>query len=68
MAESIPTRCAVCQISDGLVVNLIMASPSDLAPEGCQLVELMNGQMCDIGWIWDGEFTFTAPPELNSGD
>lgn len=56
------TRCAVCQLSDGLVVNIIIAVPSDPAPEGCQLVEIMNDQPCDIGWYWTGtEFIPPAP-------
>lgn len=55
------TRCAVCQLSDGLVVNIIIASPSDPAPDGCQLIEIMNGQPCDIGWYWTG--TEFIPPE-----
>lgn len=46
------TTCAVCRLSDGLVLNLIMASPSDPAPDGCQLVEIMTGQLCDIGWYY----------------
>lgn len=54
------TRCAVCQLSDGLVVNMIVAVPSDPAPEGCQLIEVMNEQPCDIGWYWTG--TEFIPP------
>lgn len=61
------TRCAVCQLTDGLVVNIIMADPSDPPQEGCQLIEIMNGQPCDIGWYWDGtEFINPIPPEPNS--
>jgi hypothetical protein len=56
----VETRCAVCQLSDGLVVNIIMAVPSDPAQDGCQLVEVMNDQPCDIGWYWDGA-TFVDP-------
>lgn len=48
------TRCAVCQLSDGLVVNIIVAAPSDLPPDDCQLIEIMNEQACDIGWFYDG--------------
>jgi hypothetical protein len=55
-----PTTCAVCQLSDGLVINTIVASPSDPAPDGCQLVEIMAGQMCESGWYWDGT-TFNPP-------
>lgn len=58
----VPTRCAVCDLNTGEVVNIIIASPSDLAPEGCQLVEIMNEQPCDIGWIWNGaEFAPIVP-------
>ena len=54
------TTCAVCQLSDGLVVNTIIADPGDPAPDGCQLVEIMAGQACDIGWYWTG--TEFVPP------
>lgn len=51
------TTCAVCRLSDGLVMNTVMASPNDPPPDGCQLVEIMTGQMCDIGWCYiGGEF------------
>ena len=46
------TTCAVCRLSDGLVINIIVASPSDPAPDGCQLVEIMAGQVCDMGWYY----------------
>lgn len=54
------TRCAVCRLSDGLVTNIIMALPTDLPPIDCQLIELTNEQICDIGWSWDGA-TFNSP-------
>lgn len=60
--DGVDTRCAVCQLSDGLVINLIVALPSDPAPEGCQLVEVMNEQPCDIGWVWTGA-EFVPPPD-----
>lgn len=50
----VPTRCAVCQLADGLVINVIIALPSDLPPDDCELVEVMIGQACDIGWVYDG--------------
>jgi hypothetical protein len=60
----IEARCAVCQLEDGLVVNIIIALPSDPAPIGCELVEVMNGQACDIGWYYDGSnFIEPAAPE-----
>jgi hypothetical protein len=60
MDNEILIKCAVCQLSDGLVINIIIASPSDLAPDDCQLIEVMSGQDCDIGWYWNG-IQFTAP-------
>ena len=56
------TRCAVCQLSDGLVINVIIATPSAPPPDGTQLVEIMNEQLCDIGWFWTGT-EFIPPPE-----
>lgn len=54
---SIATTCAVYRLSDGLIINCIVAEPSDPAPEGCGLAEIMNGQVCDIGWYCvDGVF------------
>ena len=61
----IETRCAVCQLTDGLVINIIVAVPSDLPPDGCQLVEVMNEQPCDIGWYWTG--TEFIPPPADGG-
>lgn len=46
------TTCAVCRISDGLILNTIVTSPSDVAPDGCQLIEIMTGQPCSIGWYY----------------
>ena len=66
MPDAIPTRCAVCQLTDGLVVNVIVAAPSDAAPDGCGLVELMAGMECDIGWTWDGAFGFM--PGVSGGN
>jgi len=54
-------RCAVCQTPSGLVVNIIMADPTDLAPDGCFLVGISDDVWCDIGYTWDGN-TFIAPP------
>ena len=49
--------CAVCQLSDGLVINLIVADPTDSCPyPDCQLIATpdVNGVDAQIGWIWDG--------------
>ena len=60
MTEYISTRCAVCQLSDGLVINIIIATPTDPAPDECQIIEIMSEQSCGIGWYWNGtEFVAT---------
>ena len=48
------STCAVCQLSDGLVVNVIIADPTDPAPDNCQLILVPDGTPCGIGWIWNG--------------
>jgi len=54
------TTCAVVRLNDGLVLNTIFASASDLAPAGCTLIEIMTGQSCGIGWYYDNN-TFNGP-------
>jgi hypothetical protein len=44
------TTCAVID-SNNQVVNLIVAEPTDIPPEGCTLVLV---PFCDIGYTWDG--------------
>lgn len=58
-------RCAVCNLSDNVVINIIMADPNvDPAPDGTFLVGIQDGVECDIGWIWDGTtFINPNPPE-----
>jgi hypothetical protein len=47
--------CAVCNIDTGVVVNVIVASPSDDCPVvGCHLVEIQGGIVCCIGDTWNG--------------
>jgi len=50
----VDTNCAVCLLEGGLVVNIIVCAPTDLPPDGCELVEIMTGVFCDIGWSWNG--------------
>lgn len=52
--------CAV--VCDGVVINLIVASPGDLAPDGCDLIDVGERE-CGIGWTWDGT-DFIAPPPV----
>jgi hypothetical protein len=44
-------NCAVVDARN-IVINLIVAEPTDAPPEGCTLVEI---PACDIGWVWDGQ-------------
>jgi hypothetical protein len=49
------TTCAVCQLSDGLVINCIVAEPDDLPQEGCQLIKLKEAPYYTTrGWVWTG--------------
>lgn len=58
--------CAVVQTSDGLVVNKIVAEPTDFPPENCILISI-DGVPCDIGWTWDGQqFVNPLPEEENA--
>lgn len=55
-------NCAVVQLSDGLVINTIVADPTDVAPDDTQLIEIVDGVMCNIGWTWNGnEFVNPNP-------
>lgn len=44
--------CAVVSTESWTVVNLIVAEPTDDAPDGCILVAL-SSEPCDIGWTYD---------------
>jgi hypothetical protein len=47
-------RCAVCQLSNGLVVNMIVADVNDTPPQDCQLIEIPYRVECNEGWYWTG--------------
>ena len=54
-------NCAVVD-SNNIVVNIIVALPTDQPPEGCTLIPLYVAQ---IGYEWDGEnFNPTLPREV----
>jgi hypothetical protein len=46
-------KCAVVNIESNIVQNVIVASPTDPAPDGCMLVELSEDTLCDIGYTYD---------------
>jgi len=50
------SNCAVID-ANSVVLNIIVAEPTDVPPEGCMLVPI---PFCDIGYIWDGK-TFSQP-------
>lgn len=52
-------NCAVVD-STGLVVNIIVAEPTDTPPDGYTLVEI---PFCNIGYVWDG--TKFNPPVVS---
>lgn len=57
------SNCAVVEITDNVVINKIVAEPTDTPPDGTYLVLIPDGVMCDIGWIWNGsEFIDPNPP------
>ena len=56
-------RIAVCQTSDNVVVNVIIAEVTDPPYLDTYFVEVLDGVMCDIGWVWTGtEFFNPNPP------
>jgi len=56
-------NCAICKISDGTVVNIIIADPSDVCQDGCILVPILEGQIAYIDGTWDGN-NFVSPVAL----
>ena len=60
------TTSAVCQLSDGLVINIIIAEPTAPCPyPDCQLIESpdVDGNNAQIGWYWNGtDFINPNPP------
>lgn len=57
-------NAAVVQNDTNLVINKIVAdAATDLAPNGTYLVDIPDGTMCDMGWLWDGaNFVNPNPP------
>lgn len=57
------TVCAECQLSDGLVINVIVAEPTDPAPDSTQLIETpdADGNNAEINGTWNGTNFLPAP-------
>ena len=50
-----PMAAAVIDMATNVVVNKIVAdAATDIAPEETYLVDISDGAVCDIGWLWDG--------------
>ena len=64
MADFVDRICAVCRLSDGLIISIIIADSSYPAPEECELVEVMAGQECQLGWHWDGQSFIPTADEI----
>lgn len=60
-------RCAVID-ANGIIVNIIMAEPTDPAPDGCSLIGIEDGVFCDIGWSWDGASFIDPNPQVIQPD
>lgn len=60
-------RCAVCRLSDGVVLNIIIASDGDKPPiADCQLIVVPDDIPCGPDYIWNGE-TFIDPAPIQEG-
>ena len=46
------SKCAVCV--DNIVVNIIMAEPTDASPVENGVLISIDGIDCDIGWVYTG--------------
>lgn len=60
------TVCAVVRNIDNVVINRIVAEPSDLAPDNTYLILVPHETLCDVGWVWNG--TEFINPNTSTGD
>lgn len=61
------TICAVVDLNTNIVVNTIVAEPTDLAPANSILVEIGEGVSAGIGYSWSQIEGFVAPAEPSNG-
>lgn len=55
------SKCAVCV--NNVVVNIIIAEPTDACPVENGVLISVDGLDCDIGWVYAGtKFTNPNPP------
>jgi len=60
------TTCAIVETSTNIVLNRIVAEVTDVAPDGCFLVDIDNF-FCEIGWIYNSTINDFSPPQT-TGD
>jgi hypothetical protein len=62
------TTCAVVDATN-TIINLIIAEPTDLAPQDCVLISVpdANGNRPGPGWTWNGT-TFIDPNPVDYSD
>jgi hypothetical protein len=60
------STCAVCQLLDGLVINLIVAEPTDIPPDNCELIISpdVEGNYANIGFTWNGTIFINPNPPI----
>lgn len=56
-------KSAVVRTEDNVVVNIIVAPPTEPAQDGCYLVDVSDGKSCDIGWVWNGTSFYDPDPK-----
>ena len=62
-AGTVNDKSAVVRTEDNVVVNIIVAPPTEPAQEGCYLVDVSDGKPCDIGWVWNGTSFYDPDPK-----
>lgn len=55
-------RCAVVEISTYVVQNVVVAEPSDPAPDACELIGIADDEACAIGYLYDPITKTFSPP------
>ena len=60
---TVTDKSAVVRSEDNLVVNIIVAPPTEPAQDGCYLVDVSDGKPCDIGWVWNGTNFYDPDPK-----
>lgn len=60
-------RCAVCDLTTGVVSNVIVAAPTDPAYPGTQFVTVGQSPV-DTGWVLQADGSFTYSTSISAAD